>query len=1079
MGSIRAFRWQLLGVMGLLSSVAGCSCHTSHIAQAKGNPDFFNPKSDPALSIVDETGAAVAQGKTVTIDFGPTLVNQDQANQKTLFVINNGVATVELNEIKKADGFDSDDFKVPTASQVKQSIAAGQTGQVTLSFAPGASGDFASDFTLVTDADDSLSQPLTVHLKGQGVSNGCVMAPADKLDFGNVRLNGSYTKNLVIQNTTPLDYAINFKGITGADAALFTTSLATGPVTIKAHDQLSVPVTFTANHRDLAAAEFQFSSPADMCQPAPFDLRANGVDSLITATPNPVDFGFVDPGVTWGSVKQTVTLTNIGNDPVEINQPGLCDGSYGGTYATACTAASEFSVNAAGGGDLSSIADLTLAAGEAKTVDFFFKPARLHSATAFVQFKLVNQPAQTDFGFNLKGTGGGPKIQVQPTHVDFGVVGVGAPQSRNIVITNVGSSPSGQAGSALTLSKVTVTPGANTTDEFTVSFPNPVSLAATQRYVLPVQFSPSGTGARSVSLDIESNDPVNPHVQVTVQADGENLPPCSYAVSPENLNFGNVAPGRNRVLGFRITNTGATDCYLSDLDLGGDTTNPPYSLVDGPVASQTLAAGATTEVQVKFAPTSAQTATTNGSIVFFTSSTSAPQTTVQLTGGSAQGCLLITPDDNDFGVVQQGCASRERPFTIYNICSAAAHVTSIDFLPDANGRCPDQGTGTSCPFRITSAPTLPATIAAGQSTEFKIKYQPQAVQTDAVSVEVQTQELATPYVVTLEGRGDTTAVQTDTFQQDAQPKVDVLLVVDDSGSMYSKQQAVAQNFQSFIQFAVNQQVDYHIAVTTTSVGADGYTDCNSTNGDPDEGSIGPCGKFAPADGSRPRVLTNDTPNLEQVFAQNVNVGIMGSGTEMGFEAAYEALSGSNLTGGNKDFLRDEANLAIVVVSDASDQSPQPYDFYKNFFLNIKGFRRANAFSFSAVSSTFDYEHVPATTWGCDYDGTNDVPNPYGQMAQDTNGVFQEICTDDWATSLRQLGQSAFGYRTKFFLTETPDPNHPISVQIDGVDYPDVASSGARHWHYDPSDTSINFEPLAVPEPGSTLTITYNVLCYPP
>lgn len=1080
-------RWHLLALVATLASFAGgCSCGGGKkINQAKGDPNFTNPKNDKSIAIVDGSGNAALTGKTAIVDFGPTLVNEDQPSQKTLTITNDGVATVTVLRLEKAAGFDSDNFKVPAATQVGQSIGPGQTGSIQLSFAPLAAGDFASDFTLVTDADDSTGQPLTVHLKGQGVSNGCVLAPADKLDFGNVKLNSSLTKTLVIQNTTPIDWEFKFNGITGADAALFTTTLQPGSVTVKAHDQLSIPVTFTANHKDVAAAELQFDSPAQMCTPEPFDLRANGVDSLISATPNPLDFGFVDPGVTWGSVSQKVTLTNIGNSTIALVSPSMCDGAYGGSYNASCTATTEFASAPDGSRNPADLSGISLNAGESKQVTLYFKPSRLHQAQGYVEFHLQDGSgnalaAQPDFGFNLVGVGGGPKIQVQPTHLDYGVVAMGAPQSRNVVITNIGSSPSGQTGSALKITALEITPGTGTTaDEFKVdsSVVLPASLAATQRLPVPVKFDPASVGPKSATLTITSNDPVNPTVTVSLQADGENLPPCSYAVAPTTLNFGNVAAGRNRILDFRITNTGTTDCLISNLDLGADTTSPPYSVVGGAIASQTLAGGASMDVQVKFAPVDQQP-TQNGSVVFYTSSTNAPQTTVSLTGGSAQGCILITPDDLDFGVVAPGCASRERTFTIYNVCSTVQHVTSIDFLPDANGRCPDQGANASCPFRITAAPTLPATIAAGQSADFKLKYQPAGVQTDAVSVEVQTQELANPYVVTLEGHGDPNATQTDTYRQDAQPKVDVLLVVDDSGSMYDKQQALAQNFQSFIQFAVNQQVDYHIAVTTTTTAADGYSSC-AVNGDPNQGSIAPCGLFAPSDQSRPRVLTSTTPNLEQIFGQNVNVGTNGSGTEMGFEGAYKALSAPNITGPNAGFLRDEANLAIVVVSDASDQSPQPYDFYKNFFLNIKGFSRANAFSFSAVSSMDPNGNPPPTSWGCTYDGTNVYPNPYAQMAQDTNGIAQEICVDDWATSLRQLGQSAFGYRTRFFLSETPDLNYSIDVLIDGVSYPATGPNGSTRWTYNNTANAIDFAPLAVPEPGSTLTITYHVLCYPP
>ena len=38
--------------------------------------------------------------------------------------------------------------------------------------------------------------------------------------------------------------------------------------------------------------------------------------------------------------------------------------------------------------------------------------------------------------------------------------------------------------------------------------------------------------------------------------------------------------------------------------------------------------------------------------------------------------------------------------------------------------------------------------------------------------------------------------------------------------------------------------------------------------------------------------------------------------------------------------------------------------------------------------------------------------------------------------------------------------------------------GAQVWTYDSTGNSVNFEPLFVPEPGRTLTISYFVACIP-
>ena len=98
----------------------------------------------------------------------------------------------------------------------------------------------------------------------------------------------------------------------------------------------------------------------------------------------------------------------------------------------------------------------------------------------------------------------------------------------------------------------------------------------------------------------------------------------------------------------------------------------------------------------------------------------------------------------------------------------------------------------------------------------------------------------------------------------------------------------------------------------------------------------------------------------------------------------------------------------------------------------------------------------------------------------TAGVKEEICTPDWSKALEQIGKNAFGYRTNFFLTSTPDltAGKSIVVKIDGLQLDPVDVRGAQVWTYDSTNNSVNFEPLFVPEPGKTLTITYFVACIP-
>ena len=69
---------------------------------------------------------------------------------------------------------------------------------------------------------------------------------------------------------------------------------------------------------------------------------------------------------------------------------------------------------------------------------------------------------------------------------------------------------------------------------------------------------------------------------------------------------------------------------------------------------------------------------------------------------------------------------------------------------------------------------------------------------------------------------------------------------------------------------------------------------------------------------------------------------------MGFEPAVIALTPPVITNENAGFLRYDANLAVVVVSDAGDQSPASTSYYLNRLRNVKGYQRANMFTFNVI-----------------------------------------------------------------------------------------------------------------------------------
>lgn len=172
-------------------------------------------------------------------------------------------------------------------------------------------------------------------------------------------------------------------------------------------------------------------------------------------------------------------------------------------------------------------------------------------------------------------------------------------------------------------------------------------------------------------------------------------------------------------------------------------------------------------------------------------------------------------------------------------------------------------------------------------------------------------------------------------------KLDVLFVIDNSGSMREEQEAVASELTAFVSaLRVSGGIvqDLRVGVITTSVyshtlvnGVDFFADCASRNQFcTQSGKLQPVPELAPDGGvllgtGSERVLEADDPNLVEKFGRLVRQGTSGSGQETPFEALRLALTGPLAStpiaqGGNGGFLRDGARLLIVVLSDEDDCS---------------------------------------------------------------------------------------------------------------------------------------------------------------
>lgn len=1067
-----------LSVVTLTSALSGCRCDS--------------PKTDKRwgeIGVVYEEEGVSKTGTDAVYDFGAVFMGQRQTLKLVVKNLGSGELTLSALEKDSGDavsiGGSGEPDPVFEVQFEQKALAPSDDAQYEMTFLAPQSSEKVVDHQVKLLLRASNAKPgaetATITIKGRAVSGVCELPKV--IDFGAVAKGDSYTYSQELRNPTEVEAAAFVGDIDSTTpdrlAFSFKADSARGSFTIPPNRSRTVSITFAPTELRPYLAYVKMKASAQ-CPEYTIKLKGEGVDSVLTWDPPKVKFGYVSPGAT---ATAELTFKNAGNGPANLT-------------GISTTVPAEFAVVAEAGQDATKLT-VPGKGGTAKLVLSFKAPSAV-VGPRFGDLRFnTNLTKPATGAVKLEGYAGGPDIQVNPAPVlNFGKVayfaGAGSYQTRKLSVMNVGTRPSppdpkgnlllGKGGAGQPYFEVKPLNADSSLSEIEIPIPatsgknsyNPavgLEASAGKNLVdLIVKITPASVALKKYEVTLFSNDSDEPEVKVVVTADVVEMPPCNYEVKPTALNYGLVTPPQYKDLSFTIKNLGQNQgdiCLLSNLDLavGSDAI---FSLPAGPVPSKELLPNESYTVQVRAWPKGPATSTianVSGNVELFMSSPTQPQKLVKLDASVALGCLTIAPSDLDFGTVKKGCSSAKRTFSVYNTCTTAVTLNSV-VMQSAAGQpvggpdCPTATSGyTFCPeFMLVGNPlTAPTSLSPGAAPfTFDAKYGPIDMGTDsgvlALSATHSGQNVT--YIVTLQGKGDTVGLNTDVFVQDASPKADILLVIDNSCSMYEEQTSLATNFASFIKYAKSSGVDYHIGVITTDM--DSSIDKGRLRGD----------------ATNPKVLTSTTPDVENKFKAKVNLGTMGSGWEKGFEPSLAALTAPLVTNENAGFLRNDASLAIVVVTDETEQSAQQPPYYFNQFMNIKGVKRANLFTFNAIAGFVS--PVPA---GCSYFLDD---SKYANMVSMTGGVKENICTPDWAKALEALGKTAFGFRTNFFLAGNPEltGGKTITVEIDGVSQPATDPRGGTVWSYDPVANSVNFEPMFVPEPGQTLTITYFVTCFP-
>jgi hypothetical protein len=268
-------------------------------------------------------------------------------------------------------------------------------------------------------------------------------------------------------------------------------------------------------------------------------------------------------------------------------------------------------------------------------------------------------------------------------------------------------------------------------------------------------------------------------------------------------------------------------------------------------------------------------------------------------------------------------------------------------------------------------------------------------------------------------------------------QVDILWVIDDSGSMSSYQQEVINNTALFMQeFTKDKHLSWSMGLIST-----------------DESRL-PLIGFTPA-----TLLNSQSPNPVSLFQNAVRgLGTYGSGYEKTFVPIQKHLDAY------PGFMRKNAYLAIITVTDAEEQSGTSSTSFLQYLVAKKG--DLNRTIFFGAFGAYDLGCTAGSGEGI----WNYVDSPYEDVVQATRGRVFPICTQTFGKDLSELGKDLVKRVTQPMIRLAKRPKiSSIRVSFKGQVLPGGLKEDGGFWIYDFDGNAIVFHDLDF-APGDTETV---------
>jgi hypothetical protein len=312
------------------------------------------------------------------------------------------------------------------------------------------------------------------------------------------------------------------------------------------------------------------------------------------------------------------------------------------------------------------------------------------------------------------------------------------------------------------------------------------------------------------------------------------------------------------------------------------------------------------------------------------------------------------------------------------------------------------------------------------------------------------------------------------------PKVDILFVIDNSDSMVKHQENLKRNVDRFVEaFEANKRIDFQIGVTTVFD--------SRRYGPVVQQGFHPIGQLYPVKNGQPAAAPGDltqnfvtrVPGYTEILGNTLKIGVVPRGTDKNdlggpeFEELFSPIVAA-IDGRNIGFVRPDAHLAVIMITDADDVSSIAPSKLASILSQTKQ-NDASMFSTYAVLSL---------SKNCPKDPGNRT-HPNAQILEflkDTHGHAYDLCDPHYGSKLAEAGRliaKQADKAVKIPLEQIPEhgtlqvkfagTNQDVPYQYDPYAYTITIQSSAMDGQPADAQIEVTYTPVDVRRLGTPRT----------